>query len=120
MKMTKSLAWIIALVGVWELASPFISGMTAETASLWRIYITGLALILCGGMAAMASQPMTIKYTGWTSALLGLWLIIAPFALDYAKETLPMWNDVLAGMMTLTSGTWMVSALNADKRDSQD
>ena len=119
MKMAKSLAWIVALVGVWELVSPFISGMTAKTASIERIGATGLVLIICGSLAIMASQMKTIKYTGGVSAVLGLWLIIAPFALGYAEEALPMWNDVLAGMMTLTSGTWMVNALDADKRNSE-
>jgi len=44
MKTAKTLSWIIAVAGLWEIVAPFVFGMTATTAFLWDAIIVGLAL----------------------------------------------------------------------------
>ena len=41
------------------------------------------------------------KLRGWVNALLGIWLIVAPFALnyDYTLFTTARWNDLLVGLL---------------------
>ncbi len=106
MKTAETLSWIIALIGFWEMVAPFIFGMTATTAFLWDAIIVGLALLVFGAWAALSTDKNTIKYLNWINTVLGLWLIIAPFALNYSSEAAAMWNDLITGLATLTLGAW--------------
>ncbi len=106
MKTAKILSWIIAVAGLWEIVAPFIFGMTATTAFLWDAIIIGLALVVLGVWAALANQETTVKYLNWINAVLGLWLIIAPFVLSYSSAAAAMWNDIIIGLVVLVLGTW--------------
>ncbi len=106
MKTAKTLSWIIALAGLWEIVAPFIFGMTATTAFLWDAIIVGLALLVFGVWAALADDENTVKYLNWINGVLGLWLIIAPFVLSYSNAAAAMWNDIVIGLVALVLGVW--------------
>jgi uncharacterized membrane protein HdeD (DUF308 family) len=106
MKTAKTLSWIIALAGLWEIAAPFVFGMTATTAFLWDAIIVGLALLVFGVWAALANTEETVKYLNWINAVLGLWLVIAPFVLTYTSAAAAMWNDIIIGLVALVLGVW--------------
>ena len=40
---------------------------------------------------------------GWIGIILGIWLIIAPFALRYQHITFAMWNDIILGVLVALS-----------------
>jgi hypothetical protein len=40
---------------------------------------------------------------GWIGIILGIWLIIAPFALRYQNITNAMWNDIILGVLVAVS-----------------
>ncbi|HEU4686664.1 MAG TPA: SPW repeat protein [Nitrospira sp.] len=44
---------------------------------------------------------MTMKYLPWILALIAIWLIAAPFVLDYAQTEQAMRNDVAVGFVML-------------------
>jgi hypothetical protein len=46
----------------------------------------------------------TTKWLAGTNALLGLWLIVAPFVL--ATSTAGLWNDVVFGLVIASVGTY--------------
>jgi len=106
MKTAKSLSWIIAVAGLWEIAAPFLFGMSATTAFLWDGVIVGLGLLVFGVWAALSSKEDTVKFLNWINAVLGLWLIIAPFALGYSNVATAMWNDIIIGAGALVLGVW--------------
>ena len=106
MKTAKTLSWIIALAGLWEIVAPFVFGMTAASAFLWDAIIVGLALLVFGVWAALANTEETVKYLNWINAVLGLWLIIAPFVLTYSSATAALWNDIIIGLVALVLGVW--------------
>lgn len=35
----------------------------------------------------------------WLFVLAGIWLIIAPFVLNYSETTAALWNDIVAGII---------------------
>ncbi len=113
MKTAKTLSWIIALAGLWEIVAPFIFGMTATTAFLWDAIIVGLALVVFGAWAALSDQETTVKYLNWINAVLGLWLIIAPFVLSYSSAAAAMWNDIIIGLVALVLGAWAALAVGS-------
>ncbi len=40
-----------------------------------------------------------MRWASWSSAALGLWLIVAPFALGYAHASVPLVEDILGGIL---------------------
>ena len=119
MKTAKTLSWIIAVVGLWEIVAPFIFGMTATTAFLWDAIIVGLALLVFGVWAALANDENTVKYLNWINAVLGLWLIIAPFVLSYSSAAAAMWNDIIVGLVALALGAWAAWAVGSQGQQTQ-
>ncbi len=113
MKTAKTLSWIIALAGLWEIVAPFVFGMTATTAFLWDAIIVGLALAVFGVWAALANEENTVKYLNWINAVLGLWLVIAPFVLSYSSAATAMWNDIIIGLVALVLGAWAALAVGS-------
>lgn len=120
MKTAKTLSWIIAVVGLWEIVAPFIFGMTATTAFLWDAVIVGLALLVLGVWAALANDENTVKYLNWINAVLGLWLIIAPFVLSYSSAAAAMWNDIIVGLVALALGAWAALAVGSHGQQSME
>lgn len=40
-----------------------------------------------------------MKGQNWVNFILGLWLIVTPFALHYGDITVAMWNNVIVGIV---------------------
>jgi hypothetical protein len=81
---------------------------------------------------ARLARPLMNPSLSWINALLGLWLILAPFVLGYGAaveaEALAaagavggaqaaMWNDIIVGVIVLVLGAW--SALSIRGRASE-
>ncbi len=111
MGVQKSLSWLVALVGVWEVAAPFALGATATTAYLADAIIVGVALIVLGAWAALSDQRGTDRALDWINAVLGVWLIAAPFVLGYTGVTYALWSDVIVGIAVAVLGGWAAVAL---------
>lgn len=39
-----------------------------------------------------------MKALSWINFILGLWLIVAPFALHFRDNTMALWNSVILGV----------------------
>ena len=110
MKTAKTLNWVIVIGGVWEVLAPFILAYSDAKGAMWDAIIIGLALIVLGAWAALTNAGSTVKTLSWINAILGLWLIIAPFLLSYSKVAAAMWNDIIIGIIVLALGAWAASA----------
>ena len=111
MKTAKLLNWIIAIGGVWEVLAPFILSYSATKSAMWDAIIIGVVLVILGAWAGLASASSTVKALSWVNAVLGLWLIIAPFILAYSGVTAAMWNDIIVGIIIVVLGVWAAQAV---------
>ncbi len=111
MGVQKPLSWLIAAVGAWEVAAPFVLGATATTAFLADAIIVGAALVVLGAWAALSDQQGTDRALDWINALVGVWLIAAPFVLGYTGVAGALWNDVIVGIAVAVLGGWAAVAL---------
>ncbi len=107
----KTLSGLVVLAGIWEVAAPFVLGYTATTAFLWDAIIVGLALVVLAGWAALSNQQGTDRGLDWVNALVGLWLIAAPFVLGYTGVVAALWNDVLVGIVVAVLAGWAAVTL---------
>jgi hypothetical protein len=102
----KTLNWLVGLAGLWEVIAVFILGYTASSAALWNALIVGVALLVLGVWAALSNQETTDKSLDWINALIGVWLIIAPFILGYTAIVAAMWNDIIVGLVVVVFEVW--------------
>ena len=114
MKTAKTLNWIIVVGGVWEVLAPFILGYSQTKGAMWDAIIIGVVLVILGAWAALANASGTMKTLSWVNAVLGLWLIIAPFILAYSKVAAAMWNDIIVGIIVLVLGAWAASTVKGE------
>jgi uncharacterized membrane protein len=96
---------IIAGLGLF--LSPWYLGYTGETSAAWNASIVGavVALIAIGALVAFH------EYEEWASLALGLWSIVAPWALGFAAVTAAVWAHVIAGIVVAVlaaANVWFV------------
>ncbi|RKX85715.1 MAG: hypothetical protein DRP57_03120 [Spirochaetes bacterium] len=106
MKTAKTLSWIIAAAGLWEIIAPFAIGYSATSAAMVDAIILGILLLGLGIWAALVNTSVTIKVLSWINAVLGLWLVVAPFALSYSKVSGATVNDIIVGIVVIILGVW--------------
>ena len=110
MKTAKNLNWVIAIAGIWEVIAPFVLSYTRVSSAMWDAIIIGIVLVILGVWAALANSAGTVKGLSWVNAILGLWLIIAPFILSYSSTASAMWNDIIVGVIVVILGVWAALA----------
>ncbi len=106
MKTVKTLSWLVVLLGAWEVVAPFILGYSNAANALGDAIILGIALIILAGWAALANQDSTVKTLSWINVILGVWLIIAPFIVQYANVAAALWNDIVVGILVAVLAGW--------------
>lgn len=86
----------VALVGAWIVISAFVYSPPA--ANFWNDIIVGAAIGIIAGYNAVKSDDIEGINTGAASlvALLGLWMVVAPFIFETVTEG-AFWSDIVSG-----------------------
>jgi hypothetical protein len=106
MKTARSLSWLVAVAGLWEVLAPFILGYSATTVAMWNAIIVGVALIVLSAWAALSEQVRLDRNLEWINVVLGVWLVLSPFALNYSTVVAAMWNDIIVGVVVIVLAAW--------------
>ncbi len=106
MKTVKNMNWWMAVIGVWVAIAPFILGYRGVGAALWNDLVVGIAVVVLAVASAMSESESPIKTMDWITAVLGLWLVLAPFILGYSAITAALWSDIIAGVVILVLSVW--------------
>ncbi|WP_433225832.1 SPW repeat protein [Actinomadura formosensis] len=94
---------LIALTGLYLAASPWIVGFGGRTNLTVNNLIMGVALtLLAAGFASAYGRTHTMS---WVTPVIGIWTIIAPWAVagDMAT-TSTIWSNVVTGAIALVLG----------------
>jgi hypothetical protein len=95
---------LILLIGLWMMVAPWVLAYSMVGAATWNSLFTGLALAVLA-IARMA-VPFRYEVVGWLAFALGLWLLPAPFFLDFSQVSAAMWNSVIFGLLALVLAAW--------------
>ncbi len=109
MKATKVLGWVLAILGAWMIAAPFVWGYAAQ--GVTSDVIAGVIWVVFGLWIALTEMGDAIKLLGWLSALLGVLVMFAPGILGYGQILSALWNDLIMGFLGMVLGAW--AAYNA-------
>jgi SPW repeat-containing protein len=55
------LSWVVVLLGLWLILSPFVFGMSGVTTLLWDYILVGLGYILFGAWSAMSTPSPLLR-----------------------------------------------------------
>jgi hypothetical protein len=93
----KALSWTNFVLGLWLLISPFALGYSGTAAT--EAVIVGILIAALAFWRALGEETEGMKSVSWAVAVLGVWSIIAPFALGYTAILVAVWNDVIVGLI---------------------
>jgi SPW repeat len=101
--------WASFVLGLWLAVSPWLAGYAEHEAATGNAIIVGLVLALGSHMECVACDDLPAE---WLNLVLGVWLVFAPFVLDFTAAALASANAVLVGGLVAALA---VSALSLDK-----
>jgi hypothetical protein len=106
--------WINALLGCWLAVSPTQMEYTLNHVATGNAYGVGAVLILFNISAVVrlfdAGQEIV-------NILIGIWLILSPYALGYAAERTPALNAISVGVLVIVFAGWQIAdAVKARRR----
>lgn len=99
---TKWLAGLNSLLGLWLIAVPFV--ISVPTNAMWNAVVVGILIATLGGYNYyLTTQGDEVNATlAGVNALLGLWVIAAPFAFN--PGMMALWNDIIVGALVAIFG----------------
>lgn len=98
--------WVNLILGTWLFITPFFGmEMTSSTAA-WNSYIFGVVVVVLSIWALVRPRA----WEEWINLIVGIWLIIAPFALGYTMQTTAMWNSIVVGVIVGIDAIWAATA----------
>jgi hypothetical protein len=102
----KKISWVNFILGLWLIVAPFALFYRGISAALWDNVIVGIIIAVLAGWRALGKESVRMTVTSWVVALLGLWTLIAPFALRYTGNANAMWNNVIIGIVVVILATY--------------
>lgn len=103
------------LAGVWLIAAPFVLNFEQNNAAQWNHVIVGIVVAALAGVRA--SDPDHREGISWMNVALGVWMIAAPFVLDYAAVEAAQTNSIVVGavILALAAFSWYETKRAHDK-----
>jgi SPW repeat len=94
-----------AVLGVAMVLSPWVLSFSEETVATANAVVIGLALVATALGAMLAPKA----WEEWTEAILGLWMVISPWALAYSHVQLAMYAATAGGLIVTVLALWTLA-----------
>ena len=82
------------LAGLWLLVAPYVLSYEPGSAAYANDLLVGAAIAVLAAVRVLGAYQSA--WISWIVALLGVWLIVAPFVLNYYQSN-PRYNDIITG-----------------------
>jgi hypothetical protein len=102
--------WASFALGLWLAVSPWIAGYAEQEAATANAVIVGLVLALGSHFECVACDDLPAE---WLNLGIGLWLVSAPFILEFPSPAVASANSLVVGAFVAALA---VSALSLDKQ----
>jgi hypothetical protein len=100
--------WASFVLGLWLALSPWLVGYVDHELATWHAVLLGLGLALASHFECVACDDLPAE---WLNLAAGIWLMCAPFTLDFASSVATV-NSIVVGAAI----AWLAaSALSLDK-----
>jgi len=99
-------SWINIVLGILVIISPFVVQFTRFPAAMWNNVIVGIVIAV---LAIIRNSVPRQTGWSWVNVILGIWMIISPFALG-AMTTAVLWNNIILGIVIALIATGSASS----------
>ncbi len=89
------------ILGLWIAIAP-IAGFGGSRAAVLNSYLTGAVIAALSTLALVRRH----RWIEWVNTVCGLWLLLAPVALDYAHHERATWNHLIVGVWIIIDALW--------------
>lgn len=94
-----------AAIGAWLLVCPWVLGIgDEEFAEAWNAYALGGAILLVSALAL----PLPHMWEEIINVVLGTWLILSPWTLEFSRHFAVAANAVIAGALVVALAAWAI------------
>jgi SPW repeat len=90
------------LMGLWIFFAPWILGYRAGTVATGNFVVLGILITFC----AFAGLAEFRLWKEWVNLVLGVWLLISPWALHFSGLTALAWSAVFSGTIVVVCACW--------------
>lgn len=90
------------ILGLWLFVSPWVLAYAMQESAAWNAYLMGAAIVLFAAIAAYMPKA-------WEEAIniiLGIWLVVSPYVLGFANETMVAAHTVVVGVLVTVFAVW--------------
>ena len=101
--------WTSFALGLWLAVSPWLAGYAEHEAATANAVALGLVLALASHFECVACEVLP---TEWLNLAAGVWLVCAPFALEFLSRAATINSIAVGAFVILLAG----SALSLDKQ----
>ena len=98
----KTANWLIVIVGIWLILSPFFLGFSGTSLSRNDV-IFGILFIVAS--LIRIGVPENSDWLNWLSALMAVWLFISPFMMA-SVGVAGLWNNLIFGVIAAGLSLW--------------
>lgn len=97
--------WVNLALGLWIFASPWVFRGATGASITWNMYIVGIAI----AATAIGALILFQTWEEWVNIVLGGWLLLSPWILEFSSSALLTWNAVIAGAIVVIAAGWALS-----------
>jgi SPW repeat len=107
--------WAMLVLAVWLFISPWVLGFAGTaapeieggaaaggTTAAWNAWIAAVIV----AVLSIAAAVRFAEWEDWVNGILGVWLVVAPWALGFAALTAAAWNHVVVGVLIAALAAW--------------
>jgi hypothetical protein len=100
-----------ALIGIWFIIAAAVLPFPNDAAMSWTSVIGGVILLILAGSSALSEGARRQSWLQIVDGLVGIWFIIAPWALSFAKQPGDFWTSLILGIVVVFLSIWDLEVL---------
>ncbi len=95
------------VLGIWLIVAPLVGVGASTGLAAGNSYVAGVVVAIL----AVAASRRPYLWEEWLNLLVGVWLILAPFALRFTAQTGPTWNQIIVGLLIVVDAGWAATRM---------
>ena len=103
-------SWLDVLnvvLGIWLIVAPLVGVGVGTDLAAGNSYVAGVVVVVL----AYAASRHPYLWEEWLNLIIGVWLIISPFALRFTAQTGPTWNQIIVGLLIVIVAGWAATRM---------
>lgn len=98
--------WVTLVLGIWLFFSPWIlSFYSAMPDASWNFFVLGVAFVVFGAFGL----NLRTLWEEWVNLVLGIWMIISPWVLQYSGHSAARDDAVIVGIIVAVMAIWALA-----------